>query len=179
MNFNTFISEIKQLILPIGVSVVLGFAITSCSKKEEAPVAHTQTNEESQEEAIKELLRKLPDFELKMENGKSVRVSVTENKGFSFSNPPSETGYTFSESTGTYTYVEKSSANNAVVFAASGFGGNASGGIVSAGSNSYDLGYTFCLTADDRSLKSTGIKSKAPRIKATTPSVINKPFFII
>jgi hypothetical protein len=152
MNIHTFITGLKRLILPLGVSAAIGFSIVSCSQKEDAPVAQTQTSEEKQEQAIRELLRRMPNFELKTEDGKTLRVNLTESNGFSFSNPPSETGYNYTESTGTYTFVASSSTNGTVAMAASGFGGNASGGKVSAGNYSYDMAYTFCLTADDEGL---------------------------
>ena len=147
------ISRLGRLLLPLGVLVFLGLTLFSCSKndKEVAP-ASKQLTEEEQRDAVKELLSRMPSFQLQTQDGKTYRFDKTENGGFSFSNPPSQTGYNYVESTGTYTFVENPNGGTFVV-AASGFGENSSsGGVITAGSNSYNMDYTFCLTADDQAL---------------------------
>mgnify|MGYP000855136916 CR=1 FL=1 len=146
-------SRLGRLLLPLGVLVVFGLSIFSCSKNDnEVAPTNRQLTEEEQQDAVKELLRRMPSFQLQTQDGKTYRFEKTENGGFTFSNPPSQTGYNYVESTGSYTFVENSNGGTFVV-AASGFGENSSsGGVIAAGNNSYNMDYTFCLTADDQAL---------------------------
>jgi hypothetical protein len=153
MKLSKFSKGFRQLILPMGVLAVLGLAIVSCSKKDDsastAPATPPPTEEETRA-AVKRAVDNMPAFELVMKDGKKLRAERTAEGGWTFSTPPSETGTNFVESTGTYTFVETSSSGGTLSVAASGFGGNAAGGgTIVAGSNSYNMQYTFCLSADE------------------------------
>ena len=152
MKLSKFKLGFRQLMLPMGVLAVLGLSIVSCSKKDDsAGPAKPQPTEEETQAAVKQLIDKMPAFQLVTKEGKTLRVERTENGGWTFSNPPKD-GYNYTSSTGTYTFVETSSNGSVISVAASGFGSNAGGGTISAGSNSYNMQYTFCLSADDDAL---------------------------
>lgn len=152
MNVSKFTKGFRQLILPMGVLAVLGLAIVSCSKKNDSGTSprKAQPTEAQKKAAIKKMVERMPSFELVTKDGKTLRVERTDNGGWTFSTPPSQSGYNYSKSTGTYTFVETSNSGGTISVAASGFGSNAAGGgTIVAGSYSYDMQYTFCLSADD------------------------------
>lgn len=151
MKFNQFQSGFRRLIFPLGILVVFGLTLVSCFNDDEASPKQSGVTQE-QREALEQFLKKMPAFELQTESGQVYRVEKNAAGGWSFTNPPTEPGYAES-STGTYTFVENTSAGGTFAVAASGFGSNSSGGgIISAGSNTYDFKYTFCLSADEEAL---------------------------
>jgi len=154
MKLSKFNKGFRQLMLPMGVLAVLGVSIVSCSKKEDTSgPAKPQPTQEEQVAAVKKLIENMPSFQLVTKDGKTVRVERTEQGGWTFSTPPSGSGYNYTSSTGTYTFVETSNSGGVISVAASGFGSNAAGGgVITAGNRSYDMKYTFCLTADDEAI---------------------------
>lgn len=153
MTLSKFRKGFRQLMLPMGVLAVLGLAIVACSKKNDSASAPAQTppTEEETKASIKRVIDNMPAFELQTKEGKTLRVERTEQGGWTFSTPPSESGYNYTESTGTYTFVETSTSGGTLSVAASGFGGNGAsgGGTIVAGNASYNMKYTFCLSADE------------------------------
>jgi hypothetical protein len=151
MNLSKFNKGFRQLMLPMGVLVVLGATIFACSDKKDVNPDKPAPTEEETKAAIKRLVEDMPSFQLVTKDGKVIRADRTEEGGWSFTTPPKE-GYNYT-STGTYTFVETSNNGGVISVAASGFGSNAAGGgTISAGSYSYDMKYTFCLSADDEAI---------------------------
>ncbi len=136
------IKNLKQvLITGLVFTIFLGFS--SCGTDNDsdsvAPASSQEINKQKMLNELPKIINKLPKFKVVVEkdNGKGGK-----SDGFSFSNDNG--GFDFANPSGnTYTSDE-----GYIIVTTPGFGSNA-GGVVTAGSNTYNISQTFCLAASD------------------------------
>ncbi len=137
MNFSSFYKQ--ALFGGLAFAIILG--IGSCgTDNDSVRPASTQDNEKQKMlKQLPEIIKALPKFKVVSESDKS-NSKGDKNEGFSFSN--STDGFDFANPSGN-TY---SSDEGYIIVTTPGFGSN-SGGVVTAGNNTYNIDLTFCLAA--------------------------------
>lgn len=133
------------LIIALGLFLVLGFY--SCdSDQEENDITPGESASDKHArilESIPHVLKMLPEIRIAHENASGGKEgNPDKNDGFDFGDPGD---FNFSNPSGnTYT-----SEQGVVIVTTPGFGSNTGGGTISAGSQSFDITATFCLSAGE------------------------------
>lgn len=147
---------VKHIFLVL-FSTVLIIGINSCSEGEDSPSPNGQEESFEKDQLGKravEVLKALPEIRIS-QGPEGKNRNTDKNDGFNFGDPPE--GFDFSDPQGTAYATE----DGIVIVTTPGFGSNTGGGVITAGSSSYDISQTFCLSSEEEDEMASGISSIA------------------
>jgi hypothetical protein len=135
----------KQGLLGV-LALFLIIGVWSCdSDQDESQITPGESASAKKErilKAIPEIVRNLPQIMILNENEGKVKDMTNKDIDWDFSNPSGPT-YT-SSSSNVY-----ATSQGVVIISTPGFGSNSGGGVITAGSTTFDITATFCLSAGE------------------------------
>ena len=139
------INSLKQGLSGVLVFLFL-FTFMSCDSEQGDNSVEPQSSADARKAEIlkkmPEVIKNLPKIKIQKEEGKIIKDGGKDG-GFTFGT--SSSGFDFSNPTGSVYTTEE----GVVIVSTPGFGSNAGGGVISAGSYTYTIDATFCISAGD------------------------------
>ncbi len=137
--------SIKSMLLIGAMAVSVSVLYYSCTKPSPGVSLGEDMGQDNSIAQAKSFADKISHIKIVADNGKVLGMVNGKTGAFSFADP--HEGFHFSTNNG-WEFVEDGSGGT-VYIAAGGFGNNAGGGMVIAGSTTMEINYTFCLSASD------------------------------